>query len=325
MRERLVVCVLTCLRPQLLRSCLASLEGQQFRKSPEPEITVLVVDNDAGGSGHAFCKEARTSYRWNLVSCIERTRGISFARNTAIRQARALGNLVAFVDDDETVDEAWADELLDSRARHGADVVTGPVLSLFPGGAPPAWAEGCEVFFRRRYPTGTIIKEAITGNVLLGPAVLDRYPEPFDARFALSGGEDSHFFRTIALAGYKIVYCNDAIARETVPRERMSLKYVLGRTFRTTVGFNRSVWLLRPTLGFVCERVAKSLFRLSLGLGQLLATGAFSASGRVRGLVNITKAAGTWAAFLNVRPKAYGKPAATNALDQHEGLSGTRS
>ncbi len=307
MGERLVVCVLTCLRPYLLRSCLASLSGQQFRKSPEPGITVLVVDNDAGGSGHAFCQEVRASYRWNLVSCIEETRGISYARNTAIRHARSYGDLIAFVDDDETVDAAWADELLDCFRRHHADVVTGPVLSVFPGSMPPAWAEGCEVFFRRRYPTGTIIKEAITGNVLLGPTVLDRYPEPFDTRFALSGGEDSHFFRTIALAGYKIVYCNDAIASESVPRERVSVKYVLGRTFRTTIGYNRSIMLLAPSVRLVCERAAKSLYRLLIGTFQLAIAGPLSAVWRVRGLVNIVKAAGTWAAFLKVHPKAYGR------------------
>lgn len=307
MGDRLVVCVLTSLRPQLLRSCLASLAGQQFRKSPVPELTVLVVDNDARGSGHAFCREARASYRWNLVSFIEKTRGISYARNTAIRHARSYGDLVAFVDDDETVDAAWAEEILDCRAKHGADVVTGPVLSVFPGRAPPAWAEGCEVFFRRRYPTGTIIKEAITGNVLLGPTILDRFPEPFDTRFALSGGEDSHFFRTVALAGYRIVYCNDAVAYETVPRERVSLRYVLGRTFRTTIGYNRSVMLLGSSPRLVCERAAKSFYRLAIGTIQLAIVGPFSASWRMRGLVNIVKSAGTWAAFLNVHPKAYGR------------------
>ncbi len=307
MGERLVVCVLTCLRPQLLRSCLASLERLRFKKSPELEMTVLVVDNDSGGAGHAFCRQARAGYRWNLVSCIEKTRGISYARNTAIRHARSYGDLVAFVDDDETVDAAWADELLDCFRRHRADVVTGPVLSVFPGQKPPAWAEGCEVFFRHRYPTGTIIKEAITGNVLIGPEILDRYPEPFDKRFALSGGEDSHFFRTIALAGCRIVYCNDAVAYETVPDERVSLKYVLGRTFRTTIGYNRSVMLLSSSLWLVCERAAKSLYRLIIGTFQLVIAGPFSAFWRVRGLVNIVKAAGTWAAFLNVHPKAYGR------------------
>jgi succinoglycan biosynthesis protein ExoM len=325
MSDHLVVCVLTYLRPDLLRSCLSSFERLRFVRSAQPAITVLVVDNDPDGSGHAFCQRARPGYRWDLVSHVENQRGISFARNTAIRLARALGNLVAFVDDDETVDEAWADELLHCYATCHAEVVTGPVLSVFAAPQRPAWVDGCEVYVRRRYPTGTVLGEAITGNVLMGPAILERYPDPFDTRFALTGGEDTHFFRSIALAGHRIVYCNDAIIFETVPKERVSLAYVLARTFRTTIGYNRSVWLLRPSPGFFCERVAKSLFRLALGLGLLLATGAFSASGRVRGLVNITKAAGTWAAFLNVRPKAYGKPAATNAPDRHEGLSGTRS
>ena len=60
----------------------------------------------------------------------------------------------------------------------------------------------------------------------------------FDPALALTGGEDSRFFRTLAAEGSRIVYAPRALVRETVPAGRATAWYRLKLEFR--IGYTRA-------------------------------------------------------------------------------------
>jgi hypothetical protein len=64
----------------------------------------------------------------------------------------------------------------------------------------------------------------------------------FDERLALTGGEDREFFERFAASGRRIVWADAAIAHESVPVSRVSVRWLLARAFRAGCS---SVWIER--------------------------------------------------------------------------------
>jgi succinoglycan biosynthesis protein ExoM len=224
-----VVCVATFKRPDGLKALLSSLQrcdvpvGAQFR--------VLVIDNDAAGSGEAVVRDfARSDL--SVDYAVEPRRGIAAARNAAILRSAPQEEWLVFVDDDEQVDEDWLTHLLGTAASTGADVVTGPVLPLVPASAP-TWVVTGGWFERRRMRTGTEVKWAATNNVLVKRSALFRLDKPcFDDNFGLTGGSDLELFSRLRDSGARMVWCDEAIVREDVPASRLSARWLVRRNLR---------------------------------------------------------------------------------------------
>jgi len=109
----------------------------------------------------------------------------------------------------------------------GADGVLGPVKPCFQE-EPPKWVRRGNFFERPTYQTGHRIglSDARTGNVLFRMKLLEGVTEPFSAEFG-TGGEDTDFFRRMIEKGYIFVWCNEAVAYETVPLARCTRRYFL--------------------------------------------------------------------------------------------------
>ena len=185
--RRVSVCVVTYRRPKYLQATLDSLARLHFAKVPTPQLTVVVVDNDAEGGMGPLVRAKCCGYPWEVDYAVEPRRGISWARNTALRLAQRHGEWIAFIDDDEIADPAWLDELLAAVEEYGVKVVTGPVLRPLPE-TTAAWLRKGRFFELRRTASGTRENGARTGNVLFHRDVLGDDPEPFEGRFALTGG-----------------------------------------------------------------------------------------------------------------------------------------
>jgi succinoglycan biosynthesis protein ExoM len=227
---RVAICVITYKRPQGLARLLDGLDKLIF-DGDEPNIEVVAVDNDAERSGAEVCGQRKPSYRWKLTYHVEPQRGIPFARNTAVNQAAPNADFIAFIDDDELPEPNWLNELLRVQREYDADVVAGPVVSRFEGDIAP-WIGKGRFFERRRHPTGQILDRAYTGNVLFRTEMLRTLPTLFDERMALTGGSDTHFFRRVARAGYKIVWADEAVVTDWLPASRITARWILQRGFR---------------------------------------------------------------------------------------------
>jgi glycosyltransferase involved in cell wall biosynthesis len=224
------ICIITRDRPHELGRLLASI-AELVLRDDALDLEILVVDNDPGESARPLCAELAGTLPGPIRYETEPRSGIPFARNTAVRRASDATDFLAFVDDDQTVDPHWLAELLAVQARTGADVVTGPAVPRFPDGTPP-WLARSGAFTLLRFETGAERPFAFTHNVLARREVFRTVQPNFDERMATCGGSDTHFFRRVHRAGFRIVWADEALAYEWVPNHRLSAGWVLRRALR---------------------------------------------------------------------------------------------
>lgn len=217
--------IITYKRNLLLERLLASLESEQRSN----DFHVVIVDNDASAGASNIVRNSRLS---NVIYEVESVPGIVAARNRVLDLVPEGTEAVVFVDDDEMVHEGWFRALLSSAREHDADVVLGPVLSMFPQGAPQ-WITRGNFIQRPSMTSGTILKTAATNNVLIRLEALSKLDVPrFDESYSLTGGSDAELFWRMRQAGAKIVWAADAVVEEDVPPGRANLRWILRRNIR---------------------------------------------------------------------------------------------
>jgi GT2 family glycosyltransferase len=198
-RPLVSVCVTHHDRPELLRQALASIEAQDY-----PEIEVVLVDDASttpGATGYLDRLEPEFDRRgWQIVRH-DRNRFAGAARNTAAAQAR--GELLLFLDDDNSAKPAQVSTLVEVMRRTGADFV-GSACDVFshrdePGDDEPP---------RRWIPLGPALAASVFRNCFGDVHALARR----DA-FVCIGGfaedpengfEDWEFFARAVLAGMEL-------------------------------------------------------------------------------------------------------------------------
>jgi succinoglycan biosynthesis protein ExoM len=284
---KVAVCAATCGRPASLGRLLDSLERLTFG-SVQPDPLVIVVDNDPAGSARALVESRKASFRWPLLYEAEPRRNIALARNRAVDVAiRSGAELVAFIDDDEVASPGWLEALLAVRIRDGAPIVAGPVLPVYEAGVP-GWVIRGGFFDLPRHPTGTRVRMAFTGNVLIARECLEGPIRRFDPAFGRTGGGDSHFFMRAVRENRPIVWADEAIVEELVPRSRATAGWILRRAYRVGNRTTACERALLPGRLWIFPRVAKALGRIAEGLVLLLPT---ALAGRAPALGSLRKVA----------------------------------
>jgi succinoglycan biosynthesis protein ExoM len=244
------VCVATFRRPEGLARLLRSLAAQHL---PTPlRMKIIVVDNDASGSA-AEVVQAAARQGCPVTYLLQPEKNIALARNTAL--AHAQGDAVAFIDDDEWADPDWLHCLYRALTALKADALVGPVQGHGVKKLP-SWIEKGRFFDAPVRPTGTPIRRGATGNAIVTMSLLQATGMRFEARFGLTGGEDMVFFERLKHHGAKVLWCQEAKVHEAVPPERMTLRWLLRRSFRAAQTYAdvkgpprwRVVWMLYRTV-----------------------------------------------------------------------------
>ena len=304
-KAKVVLCICTCKRPVGLERLLEAVAELDF----DGQLSVVVVDNDAAGAaeGIAVCTRlAAAGYRWPLYCAPEEHRGISFARNRAVALALEQDpDFIAALDDDERPSRGWLREMLRVQAETGADAVGGPVLPEF---APdtPAWLINGGFFGRggSRADKAEVRLNACGNFMVKASRVRALMPEPFDTRFALTGGEGGIFFRRLAAQNCTMRWAAHAVIHETVPPSRATLRWLMQRRFRLGVNMVRRQRVLQPGLG-------RELYFMMLTMGQLGAGLLFLVINcrhrirRTRAMLTISKALGRAAGHFGARYSEY--------------------
>jgi glycosyltransferase involved in cell wall biosynthesis len=298
---RVALTICTCERPVDLRRSLESVAALEYRGG----LDVIVVENGPRREGKAVCEAMAANYRWPLRCVVEPRRGISFARNAGVAAALAgAPEFIAMIDDDEWVDARWLEELLRVQRTCDADVVSGPVVSVFAD-APPKWIERGRFFERPRMPTGAETGATRTGNILFRASVFRSRPEPwFDPEFALTGGEDALFLEGLARAGHRMVWADEALVSEIVMPSRMTERWLVRRAFRGGAAYSHIRRRLAPAALTSTALIAKAAPQLVLG-ALLWAAASVSTLHRVRAAIMVAKACGKIYAFLGGRYHEY--------------------
>jgi len=251
------VCICTYKRIALLTRLLKGLARQET--DDLFSYSVVVADNDREEAARAAAAEFAAQSGVPVVYCVEPRQNIALTRNEALRNA--TGDLVAFIDDDECPTDRWLATLFRARLEHAADGVLGPVKPQFDD-PPPKWVVEGRFYDRATYPTGFVIdwRKGRTGNVLLRKSIFDGVQSPFRPEFL--SGEDQDFFRRMIERGHKFVWCDEAIAYETVPPIRWKRSFMAKRAL-----LQGAVSLAHPTSR--AAAIGKSVVAAPIYLGAL--------------------------------------------------------
>ena len=299
-----VVCILTCRRPDGLDGTLRSLAAQDCTVP----FACVVADNDPGEAlgaevASAWFADGRLA---GTAVVVERP-GHCSASNGAFAAARSLypgAPFIAMIDDDEVADPGWLRCLLAAQARSGADLVGGPVHPRFERANAARYAAHpvFTPFFGRSGPVPFLYG---SGNFLMRAGVLDAIGQPaFDPAFDFTGGGDFDFFLRCRALGFTAWFETAAAATETVPAARTRPRWVLARSMRygtinhmieTRAARTRSA-ALRVPLKSACL----------LALAPARAAARFLASGDLLVASHpLMEAVGRVAAPLGLRPEQY--------------------
>ncbi len=307
------VAVLTFHRVHRLAHLLPLLKAQAADLEatfPGHRATVLVVDNDPGGSAGAVAA-ATAGVRY----VVEPHPGISAARNRALAETTDH-DLLAFIDDDETPRPGWLVSLVRTQHRYGAGAVSGPVVSVLTGDVDDFVVAGG--FFdrehRRGLPTGARIRRAATNNLLLDLRRVRGAALRFDDRFGLTGGEDSVFTGRLEQTGASVVWCAEAVVDDHPSVDRLTREYVLTRTVALAASGLRSEMVLCDSAVDRTVLRARTLVRESVRLVQgavLVVVGILRHSPRLhaRGHRDLARGRGALRALGGHAPVVYGEHA----------------
>ena len=226
-------------RCQKLAEALDSLAASTF---PEPvEWEILVVDNNSPDQTRVVVERFIRQYPGHFRYVFEVQQGKSFALNTGIREAH--GEILAFVDDDVTVDPGWLYNLT-ADLSSGEWAGSGGRILLPPGFSPPKWLalEGpwrqgaalCAHFDLGDSPRE--LKEAPYGtNMAFRREAFSRYGD-FRTDLGPRPGselrnEDTEFGGRVLAGGDRLRYAPSAVVYHPVPEERVRKSFFRARWF----------------------------------------------------------------------------------------------
>ncbi|MCF3638938.1 glycosyltransferase [Rhizobium sp. TRM95111] len=288
--ERRVDIAVCTFRRKELEQTLVSLA--LMRRPEGVHLRAVVADNDVTPSAAPRVEAARRLIGMEIVYVHAPAGNISIARNACLDHCAA--DFVAFIDDDETVDELWLVTLLEQADQTGAAAVLGPVKAHYRPDAP-GWMRRGDFHSTRPVWVDGAIRTGYTCNVLLrldSGAIAGRR---FDLALGRSGGEDTAFFDAVHAAGGRIEFAAEAWVHEPVAKDRATFLWLARRRFRMGQthgriladkyeGFSRlrQMGLAATKCGF-CAAVSLALFPFRVRRYRYALRGALHA-GAVAGL-----------------------------------------
>lgn len=219
----------------------AALESLALQTAANPAaVEILVVDNGSPDNSVEVAESFRERIPFSLKVVVEQTKGLSFARNTAIKEAG--GDIVAFLDDDATVLPGWIDAHLNAyRSDPEVRGVMGRIIPKWEAPRPdwldPALDSYITVvdFGEEPFTLSFPAHSPVGANMSFGRQELMDVGM-FDVRYGV-GGSKQIPFEEIELAGrffkrgWKMVYWPEAAVYHGVPANRATLKWFSRRIF----------------------------------------------------------------------------------------------
>jgi glycosyltransferase involved in cell wall biosynthesis len=194
------------------------------------ELELVIVDNDQVPSAKLVADDLAKVAPFPVIYVNEKRPGVAFARNAGM--ARASGELIAFLDDDEEAPAGWLAALLAAQARFDADVVFGPVRTRAPDHVVDH-RDYLERFFSRVGPAeaGLLDYHYGCGDSLIRRAALPDPVTPFSVERNHIGGEDDLLFGHMGAAGARFAWEPAAWVWEEPVLPRLNLRYTIARAF----------------------------------------------------------------------------------------------
>jgi glycosyltransferase involved in cell wall biosynthesis len=262
-----------------LEKALSSVAASTVPESIEWEV--LVVDNNSRDQTAAVVGDFCTRYPGRFRYLFEPNQGKSYALNTGIREAR--GDVLAFMDDDVTVESTWLQNLTAALCSGEWAGAGGRILPQWPC-APPSWLPEKEwygmaplVMFDRGPEAGPLTDPPFGTNMAFHRRLFEKYgifrtdlgPGP---NGKIRNNEDTEFGRRLLEAGERLKYEPTAVVHHSVPQNRLRRGYFLTWWFNKGRADIRETGVAADTRWFVSGIPLYLLRRLAVGALRWMVT-----------------------------------------------------
>ncbi len=254
------VVICTYNREKYLQQTLQSVVDQDY---PSERFEIVVVDNNSPDRTEAVAFSFRDQYKNLTIRYFkELQQGISYGRNRGVSEA--LGEYIVFLDDDETVEPLFLQNLDDFYKKYKeASLTAGPVIPVFET-TPPDWLSP----FTMRLITGAYDKGKEVK--IVGPK---DYPGTGHATFlrnlflkyggfntdlgrkgsSLLGAEDKDFFFRLIQNGVKCYYVPGAAIYHHIPASKLTESFFDRLTY--SIGVSERIRTLSDSKGSYYKRL----------------------------------------------------------------------
>jgi glycosyltransferase involved in cell wall biosynthesis len=236
---KLDVVVPTYNRSQLMRVAAESLMRAQVPSGLD--VTLLIVDNNSTDDTEAVAREVQSMATLPCIYIKETNQGASYARNAGI--AAGSAEIIAFIDDDEEIDENWYKVIAREFADPAIQFIGGPYLANWTV-LPPDWLPpppsyqgviGVNVPMPRQPFDDKCPAIVVGGNAAIRRAVFEEIGV-YNTKLGrgakgLLSGEDLEFHERMLAAGLHGMYVPDMIIYHYIPAERLTRSYYRRHTF----------------------------------------------------------------------------------------------
>lgn len=237
----ITVAALTRRRPAMVETLLKSWGAMALPDNTT--IRCLIVENDEAAQVQALVVSHNPLPNGvPLDYVLETDPGIPFGRNRAAKEAIAHGSdLLAFVDDDETVAQDWLVRLVAGYRQSEAALLGAPLRMADPIDG----LNRLELMMHNSITDGyrqkekrnaslTTLNEAprvtiATNNWIAETRLFSKEGFWFNEEMRFTGGTDSVFCAQVKDAGHKVGWVKDAFVYETLPRDRLHFGYQYAR------------------------------------------------------------------------------------------------
>jgi glucosyl-dolichyl phosphate glucuronosyltransferase len=230
---KITVILCTYNRCRDLRTALDSVAASILPESVGWDV--LVVDNNSSDQTREVVREYCAKHPDHFKYLFEPTPGKSYALNAGIRQA--AGDVLAFMDDDVTVDPNWLRNLTAALHNEEWAGAGGRIILQWPSAVPqwlamegplarhgfPGFDQGTEPCELVGPPFGTNMAFRKSMFEKHGGFRLDLGPSPHNE----IRNEDTEYGRRLISAGERIRYEPQAIVYHPVPAEKLNKKHLL--------------------------------------------------------------------------------------------------
>lgn len=230
---KITVILCTYNRSKYLRTALDSVAASILSDSVSWDV--LVVDNNSKDQTREVIREYCAKYPEHFKYLFEPTPGKSHALNAGIREA--VGDVLAFMDDDVTVEPTWLQNLTEALDNTDWAGSGGRIILQWPPSVPkwlakegpfarhgfPGFDQGSEPCDLVGPPFGTNMAFRKTVFEKHGGFRLDLGPSPHNE----IRNEDTEYGRRLLAAGERIRYEPSAIVYHPVPAEKLNKKHLL--------------------------------------------------------------------------------------------------
>ena len=224
------VIICTYNRSASLKRTLDHIDQMQIPEGLKWEL--IVVDNNSKDDTKEVVKHFQAKTRTICKYIHESRQGLSFARNNGIQNA--LGEIIAFTDDDVLVDKNWIGLIYEAFSKNND-------VACIGGRILPVWEKPCPKWLGGELlnilalcdlgdETKILSEPKVWGaNLSFKSSILRKYGF-FDTNMGNKGGklysgEETKYLQELINAGEKIMYFPGVLVYHCIPEIRLKKKY----------------------------------------------------------------------------------------------------